>query len=98
MARGSRQLTGDDAETIATKLGAEITRKRRNHAVATIVVGKEKVRFGIRRATKEIGHDFIPESIHLSMGKTKKIANCTWYRPDWVAELITKKIVPRGTT
>lgn len=77
-------LTSVDAEAIARKLQAEIKKKTRRHKIAIIRVnGKEVGRFGIRRGSGELGHDYIPPQIHVSYHQAREIAQCSLYRVDY---------------
>jgi hypothetical protein len=73
---------------IAEKLGAEYEEKTR-HTLAVIKHnGIIVAHFGIRRGSdKDLGHDYVPEQIHLSTGKAKILAQCRMTPEQWIAEL-----------
>ncbi len=77
-------LTASDAEVIARKLQAEFKKKTRRHKIAIIRVnGKEVGRFGIRRGSGDLGHDYIPPQIHVSNQQAQGIAACTVWRLEY---------------
>ena len=70
-------LTARDAESVARKLGADFKEKSRRHKIAIIrVKGKEVGRFGIRRGSGDLAHDYIPQQIHVSRAEAEDIAGC----------------------
>ena len=81
-------LTQRHARRIARKLGAEITADAR-HDIAIIrdkngiILGK----YGIRRASKELGHDYIPGQIHVAMRQAQNLANCPMSKEDYFTEM-----------
>ena len=73
-------LTASDAETIARKLHATFKTKGRRHRIAIIRLnGREVGRFGIRRGSGDLGHDYIPRQIHVSNQQAQQLADCTLY-------------------
>lgn len=77
-------LTSGDAEVIARKLQAEIKKKRKRHVVAIVRVnGKEVGRFGIRRGSGALPHDYIPQQIHVTNQQAVEIKICTKSRPEY---------------
>ena len=69
-------FTQRGAVAIAQKLGAEIVRGR-GHDLAIFRCGRRWIgQFGIRRAPKEVGHDYIPMQLHLAQGECKKFRTC----------------------
>jgi hypothetical protein len=76
-------LTAKDAETIARKLDATFKSKTRRHKIAIIrLKGKEVGRFGIRRGSGDLGHDYIPRQIHVSNSQARELADCKLYLRD----------------
>ena len=53
-------FTQTDARAIAQKLGAEIVPGRKHDLAIFRYEGQWIGQFGIRRASKEVGHDYIP--------------------------------------
>lgn len=81
MSRSSR-LDQDDAEKIATKLGAE-RRPGRKHDIAIVRVEETYIgHYGIRRG-KGTGHDYIPKQIGVTMREALDLARCNLYRDDY---------------
>ena len=77
-------LTASDAETIARKLNAIIKPKSRRHKIAVIRLnGKEVGRFGIRRGSGDLGHDYVPRQIRVSNQQAQELADCTLYLADY---------------
>ena len=65
-----------DAETIAVKLDAKIVQGRK-HTRATIYWnGKYVASFGIRRGAN-VGHDYIPRQIYITLRQALDLARCT---------------------
>jgi len=74
----------------------EVLKGRRNHDHAILVVdGKEVLSFGIRRATKEKGHDHLPRDLHLQVKDCKELHQCTLSEKDFL-ELLREKNVIQG--
>ena len=48
-----------------------------------IMLGK----YGIRRASKELGHDHIPDQIHVTMRQAQNLANCPMRKEDYFKEM-----------
>ncbi|HLW70219.1 MAG TPA: hypothetical protein VKS22_06315 [Candidatus Binataceae bacterium] len=77
-------LTASDAETIARKLKAEFRPKNRKHKVATISANGKKIgRFGIRRGSGELSHDYIARQIFIKYSDAEGIAQCRLYFDDY---------------
>lgn len=88
-------LTASDAETIARKLNATFKPKGRRHRIAIIRLnGKEVGRFGIRRGSGDLGHDYIPRQIHVSNEQAQKLADCTLYLADYEEILRANRFYP----
>ena len=81
-------LTADDGEKIAKKLKAEFKRKSANHKIAIVKInGKQVGRFGIRRGSGELNHNYIHQQLRMSMRDAEEIASCQKALPDYVAIL-----------
>ena len=87
-------LTARDAESIARKLGADFKEKSRRHKIAIRVKGKEVGRFGIRRGSGDLAHDYIPQQIHVSRAEAEDIAGCRLYLGDYEQILKKKQLYP----
>jgi hypothetical protein len=70
-------LTADDGDTIAKKLKAEVKKKAANHKIAIVKInGKEVGRFGIRRGSGDLDHNYIQRQLHMSMREAEEMAAC----------------------
>ena len=88
-------FTQDDAQAIAEKLHADIT-PGRDHALAVFrYQGKYIAQFGIRRASREKGHDYIPKQIFLSPRQCRQFRQCTLTLEAYVELLVEKRHVVR---
>jgi hypothetical protein len=85
-------LMTDDAELIATKLGAEISEGRK-HVIAKVRVDGVYIgQFGIRRGAN-VGHDYIPRQIHVTTRQALSLARCTLYLDGYRSILIDQGIL-----
>jgi len=87
-------LTQEDARAIARKLKAVIE-SGRNHDLAIFrYEGQRIAQFGIRRGSKEKGHDYIPRQLHLTQKQCGELRACPLSFDDYVTILRTKKLIP----
>ena len=71
------KFTQKHAHAIVKKLGGEITQKTK-HDQAVICNNEQVVaRYGIRRASKEVGHPHIPKQLGISPQQTSRLVSCT---------------------
>ena len=91
----ARIITKELAEKIADKLGAKMVWAKA-HDMAHIYHGALLVAvFGIRRSSmKDTGHDYVPEAIHLTTGKAKRLGQCPMSKAQWIEEMMQKGIIP----
>ena len=88
-------FTQRGAVAIAQKLGAEIVRGR-GHDLAIFLCGRRWIgQFGIRRASKEVGHDYISMQLHLAQGECKKFRTCEMTFAQLVGLLMREGIIPQ---
>jgi hypothetical protein len=74
-----------DARAIAKKLQASL-KNGRDHELARIYYdGKLVAQFGIRRSSKDVGHDFIPGQIHVTRNQARLLADCPMSFEEWVS-------------
>jgi len=86
-------LTQEDASAIAKKLQAErepgrsheIIRFRRNNRII--------IQFGIRRASKEVPHNYIPFQMKISQGECRRFRKCDISLEQYVEILRTKGVI-----
>ena len=84
-------LNRDDARSIAKKLRAETVERGGAHDLAVIYYeGKIIAKFGIRRGSRDLGHDYIPGEIYTSPRKAADLANCPRSYEEWVQEMKDK--------
>ncbi len=86
----ARQITKQMAKKIVSKLKATLADGHSTAHDMMVVThdGKMIASFGIRRGSnKEAGHDHIPADLKVSMGFTKKLAQCPKSRNDWIREM-----------
>lgn len=67
-----------DALKIVEKLDARINKKTNRHDRALIEYdGKIILGFGIRRSSKEKGHDFLPSQLKIRRAEVKELISCS---------------------
>lgn len=70
-------LTQNDATRIAKKLDAEF-RPGRKHTIASISFdGKYVGSFGIRHASKDVGHTYIPRQLFITQIQAHELSDCS---------------------
>ena len=95
----AKQFTQRHAREIAKKLDMDILTGKRNHDHAVLVVeDKEILSFGIRRATKEKGHDHLPKDLYLQMKDCKDLHQCTLSKKDYLKLLRDKEVIQVAET
>ena len=80
-------LTQTHAENIANKLSAEIVNKRRHDVAVIKSDGVLLGSYGIRRGSKELGHDYIPRQIGVAMRQAQDLANCPMSKEEYFEEM-----------
>ena len=77
-------LDQSHAKAIVKKLKGVIEKgKSHDHAVIHNDEGKLIAEYGIRRASKAVGHDFIPKKLRISPHQTLELANCTLSKAEY---------------
>lgn len=80
-------FTQRHAEVIATKLGCTF-REAKNHRYAEYFEqGKLVIRFGIRRASRQIPHYYIPREMYLKQKECQDFHDCTLTKDEYLAIL-----------
>ena len=69
-------LTADDGYKIATKVGATPKDKRNHERVTVVIRGQVIGSYGIRRGSRELGHDFIAGQIGLTQREARDLSLC----------------------
>lgn len=92
-----REITQDLAEKIRDKLcHGEKPKTAGAHDVYAIRhAGQVVGRVSIRRSSKQIGHDYIPREINVSMRFAKEIGICTKNLADYIECLRSKGLIAR---
>jgi hypothetical protein len=94
--RSQNQITRQLALKIADKLKAvKESRKGSPHDLYAVYEnGVPIVVFHIRHGSKKnLGHDHIPDQIHVNAFKSKQLANCPMSRAQWVQEMKSKGVI-----
>jgi hypothetical protein len=87
-------FTQEHARFIAKKLQMDIT-PGRDHDLATFRhSGKDIVRFGIRRGSKELPHSYIPSQLHLTAKECRELHGCKITPEQFIEGLKAKKLIP----
>lgn len=86
-------FTQDDAREIAKKLKAAIEPGRRHDIAIFRYEGQRIAQFGIRRGSKEQGHDYIPRQLHLTRKQCLNLRACPLSLDDYVTILRTKNLI-----
>jgi hypothetical protein len=92
---GRSSLTARSARKIADKLEAEVSEGRRHTNVVVRIDGTYIGRFGIRR-NRNVGHDYIPRQICMTMKEAFGLARCSLYRADYERILKERGKLPPG--
>ena len=90
-------LTADLALIIANKLQAEISEGSKHTNVVVRIDGTYIGRFGIRR-NRNVGHDYIPRQIYVTMKEALGLARCSLYRADYERILKERGKLPPDDT
>jgi hypothetical protein len=79
-----KTITREHAQKIADKLDCRLS-EGKAHTTAEVWEGEILVaRFGIRRGSKELGHDHLPSELHLKRKECKELYECTLDRPAYI--------------
>ena len=79
------KFTQRHAHVIAQKLEGKIIKETKHDQAVIYNDGQLVARYGIRRASKEVGHDHIPKQLGISPNQTSRLASCTLGK-DWYFE------------
>ena len=93
----ARIITKELAQKIVKKLQAKrANTKNAAHDEYSVEEGGQFIAIiSIRRGSnKDLGHDFIPEELHISTGQAKRLAQCPWKRTDYIRHLREQGILP----
>jgi len=77
------KLTADDGEKIADKLVGPPQGGRKHDHVYVKWRGRVVAFYGIRRSSHEVGHDFIPRQLHVTMHQAIGLKRCPVSKDDY---------------
>jgi hypothetical protein len=76
------------AKEIAKKLKAEIDTNHKKHDFALIYENDKLIaKFGIRRSSANIGHDYVSKQLYISPNQANQLAQCPMKRHHWIEEM-----------
>lgn len=88
-----RGFTQRHASQIAGKLGMKIN-PGRGHDIATFSYGgKVILTFGIRRASKQVSHDYVPKQLSMSPRRCWEFHDCTLTKEGLIETLRQKGLL-----
>ena len=87
-------FTQKHTQAIATKLKADIRRGNKHDQVIVRYDGRIVARYGIRRASRAVGHDYIPRQLHVSRQQAKDLAQCSLDRDSYFTLLRDQGMLP----
>lgn len=89
-------ITKEHAKKIVRKLKGKVQkRENRSHDFVTVYEGETAIAtFGLRRGSRrDLGHDFIPASLHIRPHQALDLANCPLSRKEWIRILEEKGLI-----
>lgn len=87
------KFTRQDGDDIAKKLSASIEKGRRHEIVVVSYKGMRICQFGLRRGSRELGHDYIPKQLHISKKECRDLADCPMSADQYFERLREKGIL-----
>ena len=88
------KLTQEHARAIAKKLKADIELKGRHEQAVVRYNGSIVARYGIRRSSKAVGHNYIPEQLYVSPRQARQLAQCSLDKDNYFTLLRDKGKLP----
>ena len=87
-------FTQDDAEVIAEKLGC-VPDERKGHKYYELYVQRKLITmFGVRRASKEIGHGHLPKALHITQKQCRDLSDCPLSKDAYLEIMRYKGFLP----
>lgn len=86
-------FTQTHAYAIAKKLGCSIREGKAHTHADLFVESKLIVSFGIRRASKEVGHGHIPRDLNITQKQCRDLHECSFSKEEYLAVLREKNLV-----
>ena len=87
-------FTQKHANAIARKLGCVLVEGRKHKLAEVYFGGKVVASFGIRRASKETSHGFIPQQLHITQKECRELHDGTLTKERYVEILREKGQIP----
>jgi len=81
------------ALTIAKKLGCAFREGKAHQYADLFVQGKLIVSFGIRRASREVGHGHIPRDLNITQKQSRDLHDCTLSKEEYLEVLRQKNLL-----
>jgi len=93
-----KQLVQSDAWAIQEKLKAEVDSSARKHVLVKFRHnGMLIFQFGIRRGSKELPHEFIPNQMKISQKECREFRQCSMTLDAYIEILTSKGAIGGGT-
>jgi hypothetical protein len=86
-------FTQQHAEAIAKKLKCHMREGRAHRHADVFENGRLIATFGIRRASKEVGHGHLPKDLHLTQKQCRDLHDCTFSREGYIELLHARRLV-----
>ncbi len=87
-------FTREHGVAIAKKLKADIQKDGKHEQVIVRYGDSIVARYGLRRASRAVGHDFIPRQLYVSPRQAKDLAQCSLDRDSYFTLLRDKGKLP----
>lgn len=87
-------LTQREAQAIARKLDAEIKKGAKHDQAIIRYANRIVARYGIRRASKAVGHSYIPKQLFISPQQALDLAQCPLDKDEYFEILRKKGFLP----
>jgi hypothetical protein len=82
------------AKAIAKKLDCTIAAGRKHDLAQVFVRGKLVASFGIRRASKEVSHSYLPNQLHITQKNCRDLHDCSLSKQAYIEDLDKKGLLP----
>jgi hypothetical protein len=86
-------FTQKHAHAIAKKLGCSFRQGKAHLHADLFVEGKLITSFGIRRASKEVGHGHIPRDLNITQKQSRDLHDCSFSKEEYLAVLREKNLL-----
>ena len=91
----ARIITKEHARKIVKKLKAKLAKRSRVHVLYDVIhEGRVISTISVRHSSqKDSGHDHIPGELQISPSKSKRLAQCSITRQQWIDDLQARKLL-----